>query len=150
MTAVAGLFHVGIPVFDLERAIAFFRDLFGFQVVAEMGPVSADSVVGVTGARLRAVLLDGPAGRVELLKGDQWPPADLPPRVAPTFHLAFEVTDLNGVLARVRALGYEVLSQQPWLAPGDHPIVPGMRVAYIEGPERLTVELVERTGASPA
>lgn len=144
MAALRALFHVGVPVTDMEKARAFFCDLLGFAVVGEVTGAHAGPVVGVRGAILDAVLLESPVGRVELLKGGAAAPAELPPRVAPNWHIAFEVTDLDRVLAKTRELGYEVLSHKPFAGPRDHPIIPGMRAAYIEGPGRLTVELVER------
>src|SRR5438046_420597 len=48
--------HVGVGVSSLERSLAFYRDLLGFNVAYERGEVTAEympRLVGIPGARLK-------------------------------------------------------------------------------------------------
>lgn len=47
---VTDLGHLLIPVKDMERALAFYRDILGFQVEGKENPVW--TVIGVPGGRL--------------------------------------------------------------------------------------------------
>lgn len=40
---IVGIDHVGINVPDLDQAVAFFHDLFGFEPVTRIGPVKMDA-----------------------------------------------------------------------------------------------------------
>ena len=54
-------------------------------------------------------------------------------------HFGFSVDDLTQTLAELRAHGVRVVE-------GPIAIRPGLRVAYIEGPDRIRIELCERRG----
>lgn len=142
---VEQFFHVGIPVIDLEKCKSFFCDIFDFQVELEFNTDSSKTY-GVNNAMLRIVFLKGPGGRIELLKNihpDFTPP---PPvgRVAPISHFALFVKDLEGIIAKVKAAGYEIWTEGIRVAPEDHPIIPGCRGVYVGGPDNIVVEILER------
>jgi len=50
MAVVKDIGHVVIPVDDMEKAIAFYRDVLGFRVVGKVNPVW--TVVEVSGGQL--------------------------------------------------------------------------------------------------
>ena len=64
--------HVGITVSDLDRAVEFYREAIGLDVVAEFS-VGGDAFatgVGVDGARADFVHLDADGVRLELVSYD--------------------------------------------------------------------------------
>lgn len=54
-------------------------------------------------------------------------------------HFGFSVGDIDQALAELRELGVNILE-------GPILVRPGLRIAYIEGPDRIRIELCERTG----
>ena len=60
---VAGLFHTGITVSDLDRSIAFYRDCLGLELVTqwESSQPYLRRVVGFPDAELRIALLRVPS-----------------------------------------------------------------------------------------
>ncbi len=54
-------------------------------------------------------------------------------------HFGFSVEDLDQTLTELRGLGVHILE-------GPVVVRPGLRIAYIEGPDRIRIELCERKG----
>ena len=56
-----GNHHTAISTPDLARSVAFYRDLFGFEVILEMdwprGYAGADLIMGIEGTAAQAVML---------------------------------------------------------------------------------------------
>ena len=81
MTAlpIQRLTHVGICVSDLERSLAFYRDLLGFapEHELEVEGEPTDTLLRLRGTKLKAVYLARDGVRIELLHFAS-PPA--PPR----------------------------------------------------------------------
>ena len=140
--------HVGIVVDDLEAATAFFVEL-GLKLQGE-GQVEggwADRIVGLEGVRAGLAMMETPDGhgRLELVKfhapsgpdGDRHAPANTPG----IRHVAFEVDDIDAVVARLRARGAELVGEVERYEDS-------YRLCYIRGPEGIIVELAERIGGS--
>lgn len=69
--------HTGITVTDLERSLAFWRDVLGFDLShrAQLSGEFAAGVAGVPGAEISIAVVAAPGGhRIELLQYHQ--PAD--------------------------------------------------------------------------
>src|ERR1700694_2007610 len=63
--------HVGLTVSNLERSIAFYRDLLGSNLAYERGEVTAEympRLVGIPGARLKIAGLDIPGLHLDLIE----------------------------------------------------------------------------------
>lgn len=141
--AVVGFRHVGIVVHDLDRALAFYRDLLGLQTVSEReeGGEFIDTVTGLRGVRLRWVKLEAPDGAVvELLRYDSHPrpPGGLQESCRPgCSHVAFRVADLEAVHRVLSAAG-ATFKGKPVVSPDGF-----ARVAYCHDPEGNILELVE-------
>jgi catechol 2,3-dioxygenase-like lactoylglutathione lyase family enzyme len=138
--------HVGIVVDDLAAATAFFVEL-GLRLQGE-GPVEGpwvDRVVGLEGVRAEITMVETPDGhgRLELTKfhappgagGDRHAPANTPG----IRHLAFEVDDIDAVLAGLAARGSELVGEVERYRDR-------YRLCYVRGPEGIVVELAERIG----
>jgi len=102
--------HVSYSVPDIEAAIRFWRDVFGFELTARFDVAA----IGGKGA-----FLASPALRIELWEVDgaapvpeerKAPNSDL--KTAGTKHLAFQVTDLPAALNRLAEAGIGVVAVQ--------------------------------------
>jgi catechol 2,3-dioxygenase-like lactoylglutathione lyase family enzyme len=138
--------HVGIVVEDLADAVAFFLEL-GLELEGE-APVEGnwvDRIIGLEGVRAQIAMLQTPDrhSRVELTEfltpstdgGDQRAPAN----ASGIRHVAFAVEDVDGVLARLRARGAELVGELGRYEDS-------YRLCYVRGPAGIIVELAERIG----
>jgi catechol 2,3-dioxygenase-like lactoylglutathione lyase family enzyme len=108
---IAGLNHVGISVADLDRAVAFYRDAFGMELVAQRtfeGEQDA-AIMALPGARGRVALLRAANLQIELFEFAQ--PAPRPqPTTRPVCdhgitHFCVVVADVERDYARLTAAG---------------------------------------------
>lgn len=138
--------HVGVVVDDLAAATAFFVEL-GLKLQGE-APVEGgwvDRVVGLEGVRAEIAMMETPDGhgRLELAKfhapsgpgGDRHEPANSPG----IRHVAFEVEDIDAVVAGLRARDAELVGEVERYKDS-------YRLCYVRGPEGIIVELAERIG----
>jgi catechol 2,3-dioxygenase-like lactoylglutathione lyase family enzyme len=137
--------HVTIAVADAARAIEFFA-LLGFREerLATIDDGIPAQYMGMPDMKAKHITLalDGckPRFEVQLLEFDPSPPAD--PGEHPTNlrrrgynHLAFRVDDLKAVSEHLMANGVTMLSDEmDYLS---------RRLRLFEGPEGITLELVE-------
>lgn len=108
------LTHLGICVSDLERSVAFYRDVFGFVEVGRLEPDAAStSQILEIDCTLRAVYLERDGWRIELL---YYPtPGHIGSNEARAMnqlgmtHLSFRVEGIDGILAKLEAAGGRVL-----------------------------------------
>jgi len=144
--AIQRMEHVGVVVEDLAAATEFFTEL-GLQLqgtgMAEGRWV--DRVVGLDNVRVEIAMLQTPDGhgRLELARFLS-PPAGNGERRAPANtpglrHLAFAVEDIEDVVARLRAMGAELVGEVARYEDS-------YRLCYLRGPEGIIVELAERVG----
>ncbi|MBA2686657.1 MAG: VOC family protein [Gemmatimonadaceae bacterium] len=135
--------HTGLVVANLDRALAFWRDLLGFRVVREMDEKGdhLDAFLGLKDVRVTTVKLAAPDGNlIELLKfhshgdRDEWKGS---PHSTGFTHVAFTVDDLTHDYERLSAAGVAFIAP-PQLSPDG-----SVRVTYCRGPEGVLLELVE-------
>jgi catechol 2,3-dioxygenase-like lactoylglutathione lyase family enzyme len=139
--------HVGVVVDDLAAATAFFVEL-GLELHGEASVDGGwvDRVVGLEGVRAEIAMMETPDGhgRLELTKfhapsgerGEPHAPANTPG----IRHLAFEVDDIDAVVAGLRARGAELVGEVERYRDR-------YRLCYVRGPEGIIVELAEQIGA---
>jgi catechol 2,3-dioxygenase-like lactoylglutathione lyase family enzyme len=105
------LTHLGICVSDLERSVAFYRNVFGFVETGRIEPdVEATSrILEIADAKLQAVYLERDGWRIELLyyasPGHTGSAEPRPLNQLGLTHLSFRVSDMAALLARVEAAG---------------------------------------------
>jgi len=138
--------HVGVTVRDLDAVSAFFVSL-GLEVEGRTFVEGdfIDTVTAIPDSRTEIVMLKTPGGDtgVELssfVRPD--PEPGLPDAMANELglrSLAFEVEDLQSLVDRVAADGYGLVG-----GVGQYENV--WRMAYVRGPEGITVALAERLG----
>jgi methylmalonyl-CoA/ethylmalonyl-CoA epimerase len=99
--------HIGIAVENLEQAVAFFENVYGFKCyaveeVADQKVRTAFFMVGETKIELlESTDPEGPVGRFIAVKGQG------------IHHLAFCVDDVAGALAKVENQGVRLIDKTP-------------------------------------
>ncbi|MGW5446136.1 VOC family protein [Streptomyces asiaticus] len=145
--------HVGISVSDLDRAVAFYRELTGKEPIVA-GETMNSRVFGhsqgLSDANLRyatfnidnigidVIEFQDPAG--ERTNGAANRPGSM--------HLCFEVDDFDAVFSRMKDAGYDFLGPDYTFQAGE--VTPdaalGTRVAYFNDPDGTNLEIIEPQG----
>ncbi|MCC6176802.1 MAG: VOC family protein [Chloroflexi bacterium] len=137
--------HAGITVADLERSIAFYRDVLGLTVLGQYERTTPDigEIVGYPGAHLRIAFVGvaGDSPRIELL---QYVTPSAEGRGGETNvpgagHVCFDVDDIDAVFRRLTVAGYPPRSKAPVeLTQGPNS---GVKALYVRDPDGYTIEL---------
>ncbi len=110
---IRGVHHTAISTPDLERALRFYRDLLGLEVVFEtswpVGSEVADSITGLEGSSARLAMLRAGNAHLELFQYASPPPKpgdpDRPVSDHGITHLCLDVQDLDSEYERLKAAG---------------------------------------------
>ena len=138
--------HVGITVADLDAAVDFFLKL-GLELEGRM-PMEGeflDTVCGIPNSRTEIAMLRPPGGGTALelatfIRPDLVPGSpDAMANEIGIRNVAFEVDDIRGLVDELAADGYGLVGgigeyENTWL------------MAYVRGPEGITVAIAERIG----
>ena len=99
--------HVGVATPSLEKAIAFWRETMGAEVIREPFDLPAQGV--------RVCFVDTPNGQIELLEplGEDSPIAGFLAKspLGGQHHLCFEVPEIHAAKAEFEAKGARVLGE---------------------------------------
>ena len=122
--------HIHLRSPNPEATAAFYERMFGAEVIRTMqqGKPRIDMKIGGADVFIAPVLPDGKTN---------------PPPVTPyqgLDHFGLSVTGIDAVVAELKAKGAEFTMQ-----PTD--IRPGVRIAFLRGPEGVSIELLERKPA---
>jgi methylmalonyl-CoA/ethylmalonyl-CoA epimerase len=99
--------HIGVAVEEIDASLALYRDLFELDLAHR-------EVVGEQG--VEAALLDVGENHVELLAplGPDTPVGKFLTRNGPGLHhVAYQVSDIDAVLSRLKDAGTELIDQCP-------------------------------------
>jgi glyoxylase I family protein len=137
--------HTGFTVSDLEKSLAFWQDVLGFELShrAHHAGELASEVTGVPGAEISIAVLKGYGHKIELLQ--YLAPADRR-RVNPrpcdvgSVHIALTVDNIDAVLEVVAASGWEAAGSAQSLKSGPNA---GKRVIYVRDPDGVTIEFMQ-------
>jgi catechol 2,3-dioxygenase-like lactoylglutathione lyase family enzyme len=136
--------HVGLSVKDMEKAIAFYRDIIGMEVSldTEFDSPLAD-IIGSPGAKARIVHMRLGESVVELFDYKQpqgrEPRADANQSDYGLTHIGFLVKDFQKTYDHLKQKGIQFLGKPVEIRPGVH-------VAYFQGVEQEVCEMREITG----
>jgi glyoxylase I family protein len=138
--------HTGITVSNLERSLAFWRDVLGleFSHTAHQTGERPEQITGVKGAELKLAVVKTPSGhKIELL--EYFAPSDrrhvdLRPSDIGHVHVALIVDDLDAVLQRIAASGWKAAGEPQTLTQGPNA---GKRVIYVRDPDGTTIEFMQ-------
>src|SRR5437879_3699151 len=117
--------HTGITVSNLERSLAFWRDVLGFELShsAHQTGELAQEITGVAGAEIKLAVLKTPGGhKIELLEYLAPPDrkhSDVRPCDVGHAHVALLVDDLDAALDRIAASGWKTAGKPQTLKMGD-------------------------------
>jgi lactoylglutathione lyase len=120
------LLHTRYRVTDLEKTVAFYRNVLGLKETRRH--------TSGRGSQLVFFKAPGSDEEIELCKYDKSGPVVVGPDLT---HLAFEVDDLQEFAKQAAAKGYP-------LSDGPHPQSTGGAIAFIDAPEGYEIELIER------
>jgi catechol 2,3-dioxygenase-like lactoylglutathione lyase family enzyme len=138
--------HTGITVSNLERSLAFWRDVLGFELshTAHQTGELAEEITGIAGAEIKLAVLKTPGDhKIELLEylaPSDRKHADVRPCDVGHVHVALLVDDLGAVLEKIAASGWKAAGKPQTLKTGPNA---GKRVVYVRDPDGTTVEFMQ-------
>jgi len=142
--------HIGITVKDMERALAFYRDLLGLEVLGEVtiAGEEADRLTRIKGTTLRAVYLrsgkDVTGPPLELLHFVEPAATEGVPYARLTnpgiTEVAFWVRDIEKTYTELRAQGVEFYSPPQLFELAGYGRV---KAVYFWDPDGTTLELIQ-------
>lgn len=117
--------HARYRVHDLEKTVAFYRDILGLEETRR----------SESGRGSKLVFFKAPEGdvEIEICQYDASGPVQVGPDLT---HLAFAVTDLEAFAREAAAKGYP-------LSDGPHRTSKGTVIAFIDAPEGYEIELIQ-------
>ncbi|MTD13443.1 hypothetical protein GIS00_05725 [Nakamurella sp. YIM 132087] len=143
---VAGFFHVGVTVWDMEESLRFYRDGLGMTVLSDgirPGP-AVEPVTGVLPTDLRSVFLTVPGSstQVELFeyRGVDRARSTLRPCDVGFAHMCLHIEDVVAMHARMVELGYGSIRPPFVVEVGPHA---GAVAVYLLDPNGFSVELFQ-------
>jgi glyoxylase I family protein len=143
--------HTGITVSNLERSLAFWRDVLGFELShrAHQTGEFASEITGVPGAEISLAVLKAPGHKIELLEyhapPDKKQNVDLRPCDVGSTHVALMVDDLDAVLKAIAVSGWQSGGRPQTLQSGPNA---GKRVVYVRDPDGTTIEFMQPPSAN--
>jgi lactoylglutathione lyase len=143
---MAELFHVGLTIKNLERSIAFYRDVVGMQETEfrfnNAKSKEFDTLTNNPGAELKVAHLTLDSFMLQLIEyvAGGGTTLDLHHNNIGSPHLCIYVPDVEAKLKEVQQRGDVVITS------GLVQIAPNMRSFYTEDPDGVPVEFLQRTG----
>jgi lactoylglutathione lyase len=123
---VKKLLHTRYRVSDLEKTVAFYRDVLGLELVRRH--------TSPRGSQLVFFKAPGSEEEIEICQFDGSGEVKVGHDIT---HLAFEVEDLDAFAKQSAARGYP-------LSDGPTPTGSGSVIAFIDAPEGYEIELIQR------
>lgn len=145
-----GIIHVGLTVTDLDRSVAFYRDVLGLAYLGEMemeGP-ETERLFQRKGYRVRVAYLNGSrevdAPPVELIQFVGQEPERQAGDLFRTSisELCFAVEDIDWEYLRLKDLGVEFLSEPQSFDSTEYGFGKN-RAVYLRDPDGIVLELLQ-------
>ena len=134
--------HVGLGVKDMDRSLAFYRDIMGMEVVMDLD-IADDRiarVIGVPGAICRIVHLQLGGNILELFRYYEPTGENRAHKMQQydqgLIHIGFEVDDFHRHVAQLKDNDVEFLGEPLEFRPG-------VWIAYFRGPDGEVCEIRE-------
>lgn len=144
--AIVGAHHTSFTVSELDRSVAFFRDMLGFELlyVREIDAAYFGEIVGHPGAFVRAALFRLPGGAHHLELFQYFRPAGQEHRPRPcdpgSAHLSLFVDNLGEMYAELSAKGISFFSRPVAITAGANR---GGLGVYLHDPNGILIELFQ-------
>jgi catechol 2,3-dioxygenase-like lactoylglutathione lyase family enzyme len=146
---VHGFNHTSFTVASLDRALPFFCDFLGFELIsrAPRGRALIERMTAIAGADVEIAFVRGPGHTIELIEYKA--PADRAisrARLcdAGAAHIALDVDDVPAAVAGAQTHGFRPVGQIIVIDDGPNR---GRQVVYLRGPDHIVVEFI---GERPA
>ena len=140
--------HTGITVSNLDRSLAFWRDVLGFELshTAHQTGEMASEITGVAAAEIKLAVVKTPGGhKIELLEyvtpADRKRHVNFRPCDVGSVHVALIVDDLDAVLSAINVSGWKAAGKPQTLQSGPNA---GKRVVYVRDPDGTTIEFMQQ------
>jgi catechol 2,3-dioxygenase-like lactoylglutathione lyase family enzyme len=141
---ITGVHHFALTVSDLERSLAFYRDL-GFELVSdrEVQGGYVEEITGIADAHIRLAHLSGYGHNLELLEYERprGPTRDRPLYETGSAHICLLTDDLDADVEQLRDRGV------PFRSPGPVTTTSGPnrggRGIYAQDPDGNALEIVQ-------
>ncbi len=143
---IQGIHHTCITVSDLDRSIAFYRDLLGLELkFTEESERSGDDrskALGVEKAQVKLAILRAGDAQVELIEyvNAKGRPYDRHNNDAGAMHIAFQVTDIDVVYQRLVEHGVRFTAPPAMIPAGP---MAGWRWTYFFDPDGVSLEIIQ-------
>lgn len=140
---------VGMTVSDMDRSVAFFKDVLTFEPVSDVEVTGQeyDRLQGVFGTRMRIVRMrlgDEQIELTEYLSPRGRPlPADSRSNDRWFQHVAIIVSDMDAAYARLRQHKVEHVSPEPQRLPDWNPAAGGINAFYFKDPDGHPLEILQ-------
>jgi len=145
---VHGFNHTSFTVESLDRAIRFFCDVLGFELLsrAPRGSALIRRMTALADADVEIAFVQGPGHTIELVEYKA--PADRRHSTARlcdfgAAHIALDVDDVAAAVAAAEAHGFRMVGEIIVIDGGPNR---GRQVVYLRGPDGFVVEFI---GARP-
>ncbi|HSF68442.1 MAG TPA: VOC family protein [Nitrospiraceae bacterium] len=147
--SVTGLGWIGFTVSDMDRSVAFYRDVLTFKPVSDVevdGP-EYDKLWGIFGLRARVVRMQLGEQQLELV--EFLSPPDLRPIPMPSYshdlwfqHIAIVVRDMDEAWAQLRKHHVRQISPRPQTIPVSNVAAAGIKAIKFRDPDGHNLELL--------
>ncbi len=139
--------HTSFTVSDLDRSIAFFSEVLGFEMVnrAQRDPKLISSITGVPGADIEVAYIQGPGHRLELIQyhgPSERSQVDSRPCDSGFAHVAYDVDDVDAAVAASAPHQVLPIGEVTVIDKGPNA---GRKVVYLRDPDGVTIEYIEVT-----
>jgi len=134
--------HVGISVSEIDRSIAFYRDMFGMEQLCDVFPFGGEqfeAIMDIPGVTGRMCMIGKGNLQLELFefidskaKDPEYPVSD-----RGYSHFGFEVEDIDATYAKLKAAGVRIHCPVITFNQGS------MQAAYCRDPDGNVFELLE-------
>ena len=145
---VTAVESIGITVTDLDRAVAFYTDVLGFERIqeSEVGGDDYEHLYGVFGLRMKSVEMRLGDERIELMQflAPRGRPAPTDSKSNDRWfqHIAIIVTDMQRAYEHLRAHAVEHDSSGPQRLPDWNPNAGGISAFYFRDPDGNPLEVL--------
>lgn len=134
--------HVGISVTDIERSIAFYREMLGLEQLCEVFPFGGEqfeTIMDIPGVTGRMCMIGKGTLNLELFEfaGSKAKDPEYPVSDRGYSHFGVEVDDIAATYERLRAANVRLHSPVITFMGG------GMKAAYCRDPDGNVFEIME-------
>jgi catechol 2,3-dioxygenase-like lactoylglutathione lyase family enzyme len=143
---ILGVHHTCITVSDLDRSVAFYRDLLGLDLVlteeSERSSDDRSGNLGVSGAKVKLAILNAGNTQVELIEyvTAQGRPFDRKNNDVGATHIAFQVEDIDATYQSLLDQGVRFTAPPTTIPAGP---MEGWKWTYFFDPDGVSLEIIQ-------